>query len=113
MPRGGPHASGDLYQRQSASSASRGRFPFWSAAEPGRRHPRLPLGQYRYYVRVTEILEQFTFTDGFRLGLELYRFNPRGGSWTSEGGFTAQMKWISAPSGFPAATIISKATCAT
>ncbi|MBI5328604.1 MAG: hypothetical protein HZB80_10015 [Deltaproteobacteria bacterium] len=69
--------------------------------------PILARGRYRYYLRVTQILEWSTLGNSFTLGFEMHRFNKTGtnwsagGTWTNEGAFTAQMTWISAPAGYP------------
>ena len=60
----------------------------------------LARSRYRYYLRVTQILEQFTVGNSFTLGFEMYRFAAPN-TWTNEGAFTARMVWIPAPAGYP------------
>jgi hypothetical protein len=56
---------------------------------------------YRYYLRVTQLLESITFQKHFTLGFELYRFAAPN-TWTNEGAFTAKMVWqFLAPPGYP------------
>lgn len=103
----GRTASGDLYQRQLVF------FPPFPGSPPGPPQPILlpgpnpaagiPIlarGRYRYYLRVTRILEHRTFADSFTLGFEMYRFATPP-TWTNEGAFTAQMTWTPAPAGYP------------
>jgi hypothetical protein len=59
----------------------------------------LPLARYRYYLRVTQILEGFTGAGGFMLGFEMYRFTAPI-TWANEGSFTAWMTWKPAPAGY-------------
>jgi len=102
----GRTASGDLYQRRVIL------LPF----PPGPPHPILlpppnpangiPIlsrSQYRFYLRVTQILENVTIGNSFQLGFEMWRFTAPN-SWTLEGAFSAQMTWITAPSGYPSAS---------
>jgi len=99
----GRTASGDLYQRPVIL------LPF----PPGPPHPILLPGpnpangvpilsrsRYRFYLRVTQILENFTFGNSFQLGFEMWRFTAPS-SWALEGAFSAQMTWIAAPAGYP------------
>lgn len=109
----GRTASGDLYQRPVIW------LPFpgipsttWKAVllagpNPASGIPILSRSRYRYYLRVTQILEYFTLSNSFTLGFEMWRFTKSsggwstGGTWTNEGAFTALMTWQSAPSGYP------------
>lgn len=101
-------ASGDLYQRPFSWRCIPG--PYGSplcwpillpGPTPGSGIPILARNQYRYYLRVTEILESITAADNFDLGFQMYRFNPATKTWTNEGDYTAQMFWTSAPPGYP------------
>jgi len=82
----GRTASGDLYQRPVIL------LPF----PPGPPHPILLPGpnpangvpilsrsRYRFYLRVTQILENFTFGNSFQLGFEMWRFTAPS-SWALE-----------------------------
>ncbi|HEX8061707.1 MAG TPA: hypothetical protein VF535_00675 [Allosphingosinicella sp.] len=99
----GRTASGDLYQRGIRFAGFPPRPVLGPAPNPAGGIPIFGRSRYRYYVRVTEILERFTLFTGFRLGFQLYRFDAAAGSWASEGDFSAQMTWIPAPSGYPSA----------
>ena len=102
---GGVTASGDLYQRKPITIQRP--FPLPPLILPGfppnpaAGIPVFARGQYRYYLRVTTILEHFTFGNSFSLGFERHRFNAGTNTWTNEGAFTAQMSWLAAPAGFP------------
>lgn len=116
-------ASGDLYIRQT-------RPPWWPVLErerelipipdPGPELPEFeipalrqltltnfssipifPRYRYRYYLRVTQILEGLTSGNSFTLGFERHRFNSNNNTWTNEGPFTAVMTWKPAPIGYP------------
>lgn len=99
----GRTASGDLYQRPiiyiPLPPWKPRPFPF-PPPNPANGIPILSLGRYRYYLRVTQILEWFTFGNSFTLGFEMWRFAAPN-SWTNEGAFEARMTWMPAPSGYP------------
>ena len=104
----GRTASGDLYQRRTILLPPISKFPprpgkivLGPAPSPAAGIPVLPRASYRYYLRVTTILEYFTTSDSFTLGFEMYRFSS--GAWTNEGAFTALMSWVAAPAGYPSA----------
>lgn len=99
----GRTASGDLYQRPIFFLPFPGQSPkpiLLAGPNPANGIPILSRGRYRYYLRITQILEYFTFGNSFTLGLEMYRFTAPN-SWTNEGAFTALMTWKPAPSGYP------------
>lgn len=118
----GRTASGDLYQRPlflppiirpvplpgSFIPRPAPAIPLlWPAPNPANGIPILSRGRYRFYLRVTQILEHFTFGNSFTLGFERWRFTKSpgawntGGTWTNEGAFTARMTWMPAPAGYP------------
>jgi hypothetical protein len=68
---------------------------------PGAGIPIFARKAYRYYVRVTKILQTITLTKHFTLGFELHRFDQATQKWTNEGAFTALMGWKAAPAGYP------------
>lgn len=92
-------ASGDLYAHKKLV------WPPLPAKEPSAtKIPVFPRARYRYYMRVTKILEWITLGNSFTLGYDLYRYtatDPWTNPWTSEGSFTALMKWTTPPSGHP------------
>lgn len=92
----GRTASGDLYQRRILWG--RGLPP---GPNPANGIPIFARNRYRYYLRVTRILEWFTIASSFTLGFEMYRFNSSSRTWTNEGVYTAQMSWTTAPAGYP------------
>ncbi len=94
-------ASGDLYLHQPYLPRPVGRPPF-PEPSPGAGIPIFPRSRYRYYLRVTQILQNWTFGKSFTLGLEMWRYDRTGKDWTNEGAFTALMTWKTPPAGFPA-----------
>ena len=103
-------ASGDLYLHRPLLTRSpgflRGTGPALGLGairepDPSAGIPIFARSAYRYYVRVTQILEFITFGNSFTLGFELYRFDHTSRSWTMEGAFTAEMTWTGAPPGYP------------
>ncbi|KAH6667947.1 hypothetical protein B0J14DRAFT_619917 [Halenospora varia] len=106
---GGRRASGDLYQRPTI------RIPFpvprtimLPPPNPSNGIPIQPIKQYRYYLRVTKILENITFGKSFDLGLQMFLFTPTSagsGTWSPAPAAaidcTATMTWIPAPAGYP------------
>jgi hypothetical protein len=102
----GRTASGDLYQRKtfkmppiSRVPPRPGRIVLGPPPNPADGIPVLPRNAYRYYLRVTTILEYYTTSNSFTLGFEMYRFNS--GAWNNEGAFTALLTWVAAPAGYP------------
>jgi hypothetical protein len=93
----GTTASGDLYLHRRNFLA----HPAAREPDPSAGIPIFPRRNYRYYLRVTQILEMPTFLDRFTLGFELHRFDAATVSWQLEGPFTAEMRWTSAPVGYP------------
>lgn len=105
----GRTASGDLYQRPviffpsipiPGFPPSPSRPILLSGPNPANGIPILARNRYRYYLRVTQILEYFTIGNSFTLGLEMYRFTVPN-TWVNEGAFTAEMSWNTAPAGYP------------
>lgn len=110
----GRTASGDLYQRQIIWLPPLPGFPpaplrpiLAPGPNPSAGIPVLSRSRYRYYLRITQLLEGFTFGSSFTLGFEMWRFTKSagawstGGTWTNEGAFTALMTWQTAPAGYP------------
>ena len=103
----GRTASGDLYQRPTIVLTPTAGFPplgpsplLGAPPNPAAGIPILARSRYRYYLRVTKILEFFTLGNSFTLGFERYRFTAPN-TWTNDGTFTAVMTWAPAPPGFP------------
>lgn len=110
----GRTASGDLYQRPVIWLPWRPGFPpipprpiLLPGPSPTGGIPILARSRYRYYLRVTQILEWFTLGKSFTIGFEMWRFTKTsggwsaGGTWTNEGAFTASISWQTAPAGYP------------
>jgi hypothetical protein len=93
-------ASGDLYLHRPPSATGGAHTP---EADPGSGIPIYSRANYRYYVRVTSILEDSTASNDFTLGFELHRFEAATSGWLNEGSFTSLMSWTIAPSGYPSA----------
>lgn len=110
-------ASGDLYQRPVFIIPTLP-FPFpgspprsimLNAPDPSKGIPIQSRGRYRYYLRVTEILESFTLGNSFVLGLQMWKYTAAAdntATWTNDGDYTATMKWMTPPtnSGYPSAS---------
>lgn len=103
----GRTASGDLYQRRTRITGFPPRPIHDRPPNPADGIPVLARAQYRFYLRITQILENLTLTNRFTLGFEMWRFTKAvggwsaGGTWSHEGSFTADMTWITAPAGYP------------
>jgi len=103
----GRTASGDLYQRPIIFLPPSPPFPpgppspvVLPGPNPADGIPMLARSRYRYYLRVTQILEHLTSGNSFALGFEMYRFSAPN-TWTNEGAFSTQMVWIPAPARYP------------
>ncbi|MEZ5934476.1 MAG: hypothetical protein R3F54_21560 [Alphaproteobacteria bacterium] len=109
----GRTASGDLYQRPAIFlpplpipfpgplPRPQPRRPFLlPGPNPANGIPILSRSRYRYYLRITQLLENFTVAQSFTLGFEMWRFTASN-SWTNEGSATAEMRWTTAPTGYP------------
>lgn len=101
-------ASGDLYVHQPLKiwPGSLPKPPI-GGIKPAEPNPALGIPifarkNYRYYMRVTQILEGSTLAKSFTLGFELHRFNHTTKAWTVEGPYKAKMVWSVAPPGYPA-----------
>ncbi len=107
---GGRTASGDLYQRKLVRICTPPRPMIPSRCflipgpgpSPADGIPVFARDRYRYYLRVTQILESYTLANSFTLGFEMHRFDGTTKAWTNEGAFTAVMVWTTAPTGYPA-----------
>jgi hypothetical protein len=98
----GRTASGDLYRRRTLILPTFPPHPILAPGpNPANGIPILARSRYRYYLRITQILEGATFANGFNLGFELYRFNQTDKTWTNDGARTARMTWSTAPAGYP------------
>jgi hypothetical protein len=91
-------ASGDLYLHKPKIT-----LPFLLPKEPNPAAgvPIFPIANYRYYVRVTQILEGAATATQFTLGFELHRFDHATDTWSLEGPYTAKMRWTISPIGYP------------
>jgi hypothetical protein len=108
----GRTASGDLYQRPVILLPTPlpppppgGPVPtphpvMLPGPNPANGIPVLARSRYRFYLRITQLLENFTTGTSFTLGFEMHKFTAPN-SWTNAGAFTALMKWVAAPAGFP------------
>ncbi|MGI9612946.1 MAG: hypothetical protein ACR2QO_08565, partial [Acidimicrobiales bacterium] len=92
-------ASGDLYLHPAS---------WWpwgpgnhAEPDPGGGVPIFARRHYRYYLRITKVLQWMTFGNQFGLEWELHRFNRSSDTWTNLGAHSATMRWTTAPAGFP------------
>ncbi|KAJ9648690.1 hypothetical protein H2199_000603 [Coniosporium tulheliwenetii] len=60
----------------------------------------LSRSNYRYYLRITRILEGSTSEDSFGLGLQMWLFNATDNSWINQGDYSATMIWTPAPQNY-------------
>jgi len=65
--------------------------------------PIFARSRYRYYLRVTQILEWVTTKSSFALGFEMHRYDSATNTFTREKRVKATMAWTSAPAGYPSA----------
>ncbi|MEZ4714078.1 MAG: hypothetical protein R3A44_43240 [Caldilineaceae bacterium] len=100
-------ASGDLYQHNNFTFIFRP-FPNFGiirvpnpGPNPANGIPILSRSQYRYYVRVTQILEFITLSNSFTLGYELHKYDAATATWSLESTNSAVMQWTTAPAGYP------------
>lgn len=76
-------------------------LPYLFEPNPSQGIPIFPIARYRYYLRVTQILEWLTITNSFTLGFEMHRFDQSNNTFTKTGDYTAKMQWTTAPPGYP------------
>lgn len=97
-------ASGDLYLRQRLIKPPIVLNPTaipTGDVDPSAGIPIFPRSKYRYYLRVTNVLEGRTLRNHFTLGFNMHKYTAATNSWQDEGGFTAVMYWKPAPLGYP------------
>jgi hypothetical protein len=95
-------ASGDLYFHQTSIGQNSSSSPV-TEPDPASGIPIFPINKYRYYIRVTKILEESAPTTGFTFEFELHRYTPRPRfpRWNKEGTYRSTMTWVPAPTGYP------------
>ena len=95
-------ASGDLYFHQTSIGQNSSSPPV-TEPNPASGIPIFPINKYRYYIRVTKILEESAPTTGFTFEFELHRYTPRPRlpRWNKEGTYRSTMTWVPAPTGYP------------
>jgi len=103
----GATASGDLYSHQAYKFT---RWPSYTIVpnpdpSPSAGIPIFRRSAYRYYLRVTQILEWFTVSNSFTMKFERHSFSAATGSWSNDGIYTAQMTFKPAPAGYPSGAI--------
>lgn len=108
----GVTASGDLYNHPPFKITT---FPFFKIVpnpdpNPSAGIPIYSRGLYRSYLRVTQILENRSFSDTFTLGFELYKYDAAAHGWTNQGAHAAVMKFLPAPSSYPTGAIYLEGT---
>lgn len=98
----GTTASGDLYLHRAFTFKW---FPFQLIPNPDPSPsagiPIFPRNNYRFYLRVTQILEWFTISNSFTMTFERRSFDAGTNSWNNDGVFTAVMTFKTAPAGYP------------
>ena len=78
-------------------------FSIFGEPNPSNGIPIFARDKYRYYLKITTILEWISFSNSFTLGFEMWKFNGISASpmWTNEGSFTADLTFGTAPSNYP------------
>ncbi|AQG82518.1 hypothetical protein AWR27_15270 [Spirosoma montaniterrae] len=71
---------------------------------PANGIPKFARSRYRYYLRITQILEGISVSSTFTMAFEMWKFKGATASpmWGNEGLFTAEMTFGSAPASYPA-----------
>lgn len=97
---GGTTASGDLYQHSPFKVIAFPSFRFVPNPDPSPSAgiPIFTRGNYRYYLRVTKILENTTLVNSFTMRFERHLFDSSNNTWTNEGVFSAKMIFKPTPS---------------
>ena len=103
----GVTASGDLYHHQPIRVVS---FPSSRiipnlGPSPSAGIPIFARSDYRYYLRVTQILERSTTSNSFTMNFERRSFNVSNNSWSNDGTYTALMTFKTAPANYPSGAI--------
>jgi hypothetical protein len=95
-------ASGDLYHRSPILSPIN---PIITNpvldANPAAGVPSLPRNKYKYYLKITNILQGFTFSNKFTLEFEMHRYTAATQTFAFEKKVKAVMAWTTAPAGYP------------
>lgn len=100
-------ASGDLYHHQPTKVVS---FPSFRVIpnldpSPSAGIPIFARSSYRYYLRVTQILERSTTSNSFTMKFGRWNFNVSNNSWSNDGTYTALMTFKTAPEGYPSGAV--------
>ena len=90
-------ASGDLYVHGPIGEPPGPELP---EPDPGAGIPVFPRDRYRYYVRVTDLLDALDDA-GLSLSFELHRYDHASNTWSDEGGFSADLRRTAAPPAYP------------
>lgn len=103
----GTTASGDLYHYPPYTFQRFPGFRFLPNPDPSPSAgiPIFARSSYRYYLRVTQILEWITFSNSFTMKFERRSFNSTNNTWSNDGIYTAQMVFKTAPSNYPSGAI--------
>ncbi|GAB3314673.1 hypothetical protein GCM10027451_29760 [Geodermatophilus aquaeductus] len=86
--------SGDLYLRHVSAGAP-------AEPDPAGGVPVFPRGDYRYYVRATEVSGSPGTQESLTVTFELFRFDAAITAWTNEGASAVRLSWTTAPPGYP------------
>ncbi|QHQ36256.1 hypothetical protein GO499_14290 [Algicella marina] len=96
-------ASGDLYSHNAFTFTSWPSFRLVPNPDPSPSAgiPIFSRSRYKYYLRVTQILQWLTLSNSFTLQFERYAFDSTTNNWTNDGLHSAVMTFKSAPAGYP------------
>lgn len=109
----GTTASGDLYLHNAFTFVNNwGSFRWFPNPDPSPSAgiPVFRRANYRFYLRVTQILEYFTTSNTFTMKFERRAFNASNNTWSNDGTYTAQMVFKTPPAGYPSGSIFLEGT---
>lgn len=106
----GVTASGDLYSHQAFKTSYWPSFGITPNPDPSPSAgiPIFRRSAYRYYLRVTKVLEWFTWSNSFTMQFERRKFNSTTNNWSNDGTFKAVMSFQTAPAQYPSGAIYLK-----
>jgi hypothetical protein len=108
----GVTASGDLYNHNAFTFTTWPSFRWIPNNDPNPSAgiPIFRRANYRYYLRVTQILEYFTTSGSFTMKFERRQFNASNNTWTNNGTYEALMTFKNPPAGYPSGAIYLEGT---
>lgn len=93
-------ASGDLYYSKPPIVAFPGILAP-SSPSPSGGIPVFSRGSYTYYLRITDVLQGYSFSGSFQMVFEMHKYNQATKTFSLEKNVKAKMSWTTAPAGYP------------